>query len=125
MSNSASQRRFRKRAANLSRLMSEDPSRFVRVWETFVQGWISEINARRKAWQFEGEDAPKDIFGVFDQARRLARAIGAERHVIVAMTLVDLRNECAKTVSHTFSYRLYRLDEDCTTRVRRHVGGWP
>lgn len=125
MSKSASQRRFQRRAADLAELLSGDPLRFTQVWNALCRGWTGEIHARARAWRLGGKsDTQPGLFEVFEQARRLACAAGAEHHGLVAKSLIDLQHLCSQAVAHCCDPHLYRFHEDCTTRVRRCVGGW-
>ncbi len=125
MSKSASQRRFQKRAADLAELLSGDPQRFAQMWDALHRGWTSEIRARARAWQpGRTSDTQPGVFEVFERARRLASAAGAERHKLVVKSLIDLQHMCSQAVAHCFDPHLYRFHEDSTTRVRRCVGGW-
>lgn len=125
MSKTASQRRFQKRVADLAALLSGDPQRFAQMWNALCRGWIGEIHARARAWRLDDTpDTKPNIFEVFEQAHRLACAAGAQRHQLVANSLIDLQHLCSKSVAHCCDPHLYRFHEDCTTRVRRCVGGW-
>lgn len=121
MSKSASQRRFQRRAADLAEKLSGDPLHFAQVWNSLCRGWIGEVHARARAWRL-GESHP-GVFEVLEQARRLAYAAGAERHQLVVQSLTDLQHLCSQAVANCCDRHLYRMNEDCTTRVRRCVVG--
>lgn len=125
MAKTAAQRRFQKRATDLGELLSTNPQRFSQLWNTLHRGWVDEIHARAQAWRLGTlSNAPKGVYEVFEQARRLAQAIGAAQHTLVAKSLIDLQHLSAQMVARTTQPHLYRFHEDCSTRVRRCVGGW-
>jgi len=117
MAKSAFQRRFDKRATELSALFVSQPEAFGRRWDQFMQGWLTEVRTRARA-QREGDsdDRRLRIFEVLSQADRLAQAAGVR--VQVAKSLLMLEHECAKTVAGLTDPRLYQFNEDCTTRIR-------
>lgn len=123
MTKTASQRRFKKRTADLGELLTSDPQRFEQVWNTLYRGWIGEIHTRARSWRRGNlSDAPKAIHGVFNQAHLLARAIGAEQHAPVAKSLIDLQHLCSSAVARITDPQPYRFNED-TVRVRRCAHG--
>ncbi len=125
MSKTASQRRFEKRASDLEELRSNDSPRFVQMWNTLCRGWIGEIHARARAWRLDtASDKHKGVFEVYDYARRLACAAGAEHQRLVVESLIDLKHLCSQAVAHSTDPRLYQFGEDSTSRVRRCAGGW-
>lgn len=124
MPQSASQRKFKKRVADLRELLEADPKRFTSKWSGLSRAWVGEVSLRAKSWRDGNRsDYSKDIYGVYDQARLLAEAIGAEKHRLVTKTLRDLQHSCATAVAPSTDYRLYRFSEDCTSRVSRSAKG--
>jgi hypothetical protein len=124
MTKTASQRRFKKRTAALSELLTSDPQRFEQVWNTLCRGWIDEIHTRARSWRCGNlSGSSKTIHNVFDQALLLARTIGADQHALVEKSLIDLQHLCSSAVARITDQRLYRFDEDCTVRIRRRAQG--
>lgn len=124
MSKTASQRRFEKRASDLGELRSSDSPRFVQMWNTLCRGWVGEIHARARAWRLgTSSDKHKGVFDVYDCARRLACAAGAEHQRLVIESLIALKHLCSQAVAHSTDPRLYQFGEDCTSRVRRCARG--
>lgn len=119
MTKSASQRRFDKLADDLGALLRGHPERFNLVWKSYVRGWVQEAQRRARSQRQDSTDAPiPAIFSVFEKARGLARAIGAEREVAVAESLIHLKHICAGAVASVTNPKLYRFDTDCTYRLR-------
>jgi len=125
MTQTASQRRFQKRAVDLGKLRTSDSARFARMWNTLYRGWINEIHARARAWrQGTSQVAHQGVFEVYEYARCLANEAGAGHLSLVATSLNDLQHLCALAVAAASDPHLYRFTEDCTARVRRCAGGW-
>lgn len=119
MAKTAFQRRFQKRVAELGELLSSQPERFEFTWSRLVDGWVGEVHRRAHLQQRDSvSEVIPAIFGVLDQARKLARAVGAERHSGVKKSLVHLQHLCATAVATVTNPQLYRFQKDCTVRVR-------
>jgi hypothetical protein len=119
MAKSASERRFQKRVADLGELFASDPESFHRVWATLVKGWLEEVHFRANAQcRDSSPEAIPAIYGVLNQARKIAVATGVAADPKVADSLFYLQHVCAKEVARITNPKLYRFENDCTSRLR-------
>lgn len=117
MAKTASQRRFDKRTAELSALCSLQPEVFARVWDQYVRGWIGEVHNRARAQRIGDSDERRlRIFEVLTQAQNLAKATGAPSQAVKSLKVIE--HECARAVAGLMDKRLYKFNEDCTSRIR-------
>ena len=119
MAKSASERRLQKRIADLSELFASDTENFHRVWTTLYKGWIDEVHFRANAQcRDSSPEAIPAIYAVLNQARKIAIAVGAATDSKVADSLFHLQHVCAKEVARVINPKLYRFENDCTSRLR-------
>ena len=119
MAKSGSERRFQKRVADLGELFASDPENFHRVWTTLYKGWIDEVHFRANAQcRDSSTESIPAIYGVLNQARKIAMAVGAASDPKVADSLFHLQHVCAKEVARVTNPKLYRFENDCTSRLR-------
>jgi len=117
MSKTASQRRFDKRSVALKALRISNPEMFSRVWEQYVRGWVGEVHSRARAQRIGDSDERRlRIFEVFTRAQSLAHATGAMSRVVNSLKVIE--HECATAVAGLTDKRLYKFNEDCTSRIR-------
>lgn len=117
MAKTASQRRLEKRSAELSALCISKPEVFARVWEQYVRGWIGEVHNRARAQRIgDSDECRLRIFEVLTKAKNLAQAAGAPSHVGKSLKVIE--HECACAVADLMDKRLYKFNEDCTSRIR-------
>lgn len=121
MSKTASQRRFTKRAEALHDLLENFPQQFEIVWTRLFAEWVGEIRFRAKAQrQAQAPQPVPAIYGVLENARRLADEINAQANPKVALSLQHLEHLCAVAVASCTDHRIYRVTEDSLTRVGMH-----
>ena len=100
MSKSASERRRAKLSVELCRLHREQRAEFVRIWSTYLQGWVAEVRFRARAHRELACDAHiPAVFDVWRQACQLIQAAGLQADRNVVGGLAVLEHECSKAIA--------------------------
>lgn len=122
MAKRTADRRFKKRADDLGEMFANQREAFHKVWSALVVSWENEVLSRAKSQSrlVSHKNIPA-IFSVLTKARKLAVSIGAEADPQVAVSLHHLEHVCSLAVAGVTDPKLYRLDRDCTERLREEL----
>lgn len=119
MAKKTADRRFKRRSDNLGEMFANQREAFHKVWSALVESWGNEILSRAKSQsRLVAHKKIPAIFSVLTNARKLALSIGAEADPQVVVSLHHLEHVCSLAVAGVTDPKLYRLDKDCTERLR-------
>lgn len=114
-------RRERRLVEDLRCLLTSSPSRFIQVWNLYLDGWCRDAAARGRRMSEEAfGETEEPVFALVSKAERLLEGLGEEATRLVGTrTRMELNHACCKAVAGATDPLLYRFARDSINRVLR------